>query len=145
GGAGRGGAQPSACGDAHSMSDSNAQELFSDGAGSLGQRGIAFILTREALGEASLTAEIRRQFGGPVIVNENYDIATARSMVAQGQADAVAFGKAFIANPDLVARLKTNAPLNDWDRSTLYTAGAKGYIDYPPLASMASPQKETCS
>ncbi len=132
-------------GDAHSMSDSDPRELFSYVARALGQRGIAFIFTRESLGEDSLTAEIRRQFGGPVIVNENYDIATAHSMVAKGQADAVAFGKAFIANPDLVARLKTGASLNDWDPSTFYTAGAKGYIDYPSLSSAVPPQKETCS
>ncbi|HWK70206.1 alkene reductase [Pollutimonas sp. M17] len=144
-GAGRVGVHLSPRGDAHSMSDSNPRELFSHVARALGQRGIAFIFTREALGEDSLTAEIRGQFGGPVIVNENYDIATAQSMVSQGRADAVAFGKAFIANPDLVARLKAGASLNDWDPGTFYTAGPKGYIDYPFLSGAASPQKEACS
>ncbi|HEY9573076.1 MAG TPA: alkene reductase [Pusillimonas sp.] len=144
-GADRVGVHLSPRGDAHSMSDSNPQELFSYVARALGQRRIAFIFTREALGEDSLTAQIRSQFGGPVIVNENYDIATAHDMVAAGQADAVAFGKAFIANPDLVARLKAGAPLNDWDPNTFYSAGAQGYIDYPSLSGTGLPQKETCA
>src|SRR3546814_347705 len=130
---------------ATSMSDVNPQKLLSYGARALCQLRIAVIFPREALGEHSLTAQIRSQFGGPVIVNENYDIATAHDMVAAGQADAVAFGKAFIANPDLVARLKAGAPLNDWDPNTFYSAGAQGYIDYPSLSGTGLPQKETCA
>src|SRR3546814_15049673 len=117
------------------MSDSNPQELFSYVARALGQRRIAFIFTREALGEDSLTAQIRSQFGGPVIVNENYDIATAHDMVAAVQADAAAFGKAFIANPDLVARLKAGVPLNDCAPNPFYSSGAPGYIYYPFLSA----------
>ena len=68
------------------------------------------------------------------MVNNAYDSATAQKAVADGSADIVAFGKLYIANPDLVERLRSNAPLNAWDQSTFYGGGAKGYIDYPTLA-----------
>ena len=59
---------------------------------------------------------------------------TAEAAIAAGDADAVAFGKAFIANPDLPRRLATGAPLNPWDAATFYTEGPKGYTDYPAAA-----------
>ena len=52
-------------------------------------------------------------------------------------ADGIAFGRPFIANPDLVERLRTDAPLNDWDPKTFYTQGAEGYTDYPALETVA--------
>jgi N-ethylmaleimide reductase len=54
-------------------------------------------------------------------------------MLESGAADLIAFGKAFISNPDLVERLKKGAPLNPWDKNTFYGGGAKGYTDYPTL------------
>ncbi len=68
------------------------------------------------------------------IVNNGYDSAMAEAAVAGGGADLVAFGKAFIANPDLVRRLREKAPLNELDTTTLYGGGEKGYTDYPALA-----------
>lgn len=68
------------------------------------------------------------------MVNNGYDAALAEAAVAGGQADLVAFGKPFIANPDLVHRLRENAPLNTPDTATFYGGGAQGYIDYPALA-----------
>ena len=67
------------------------------------------------------------------MVNNGYDKALAEQAVAHG-ADLVAFGKLFISNPDLVRRLRENAPLNELDKATMYGGGAKGYTDYPALA-----------
>ncbi|MNU07935.1 N-ethylmaleimide reductase [compost metagenome] len=67
------------------------------------------------------------------MVNNGYDLALAQQALADG-ADMVAFGKAFIANPDLVARLRAGGPFNEPDRSTFYGGGDKGYTDYPSLA-----------
>jgi len=67
------------------------------------------------------------------MVNNGYDKALAEKSVADG-ADLVAFGKLYIANPDLVERLKADAPLNTPDKTTFYGGGAKGYTDYPTLS-----------
>ncbi|MGG7518641.1 alkene reductase [Allorhizobium undicola] len=76
-----------------------------------------------------------RKAGGKAawIVNNGYTAETARKAVESGHADMVAFGKAFISNPDLVRRLREDAPLNEWDQSTFYGGGEKGYTDYPTL------------
>ncbi|MET0288342.1 MAG: alkene reductase [Pseudoxanthomonas sp.] len=78
-------------------------------------------------------AALRARFRGAWIVNNGYDRAMAESVLADGTADAVAFGQAYIANPDLVRRLRENAPLNPVDQDTLYGGGAQGYTDYPTL------------
>ncbi len=67
------------------------------------------------------------------MVNNGYDKALAEEAVDSGKADIVAFGRPFIANPDLVTRLKTGAALNAPDTATFYGGGAKGYTDYPAL------------
>jgi N-ethylmaleimide reductase len=69
---------------------------------------------------------------GAWMVNNGYDKPRAEQAVAEG-ADLVAFGKAYIANPDLVERLRANAPWNEPDKATFYGGGAKGYTDYPTL------------
>lgn len=71
---------------------------------------------------------------GAWMVNNGYDQAMAEQAIASGHADVVAFGKAFIANPDLVQRLRSGAALNPWDKTTFYGGGARGYTDYPVLA-----------
>jgi N-ethylmaleimide reductase len=71
---------------------------------------------------------------GAWIANNDYTRETAIDAVAGGRADMVAFGRPFISNPDLVERLRRNAPLADLDRDTLYGGGAHGYTDYPTLA-----------
>ena len=78
-------------------------------------------------------AGIRKAFGGVYIANLAYDGARARAVVASGAADAVAFGKPYIANPDLVTRLQLGAELAQPDEATFYGGGAKGYTDYPVL------------
>ncbi|MDP4075575.1 alkene reductase [Acidovorax sp. A1169] len=84
---------------------------------------------------AALKTAYREAGGkGAWMVNNAYDAGLAEKVVADGTADIVAFGKLYIANPDLVERLRTKAPLNAWDQSTFYGGGEKGYTDYPTLA-----------
>ncbi|MGH8813069.1 MAG: alkene reductase [Advenella sp.] len=77
---------------------------------------------------------LRRQFRNTYIANNGYDQELANARLEEGKADLFAFGRPFIANPDLVERLKAGAPLATLDQATLYGGGAKGYIDYPALA-----------
>lgn len=77
-------------------------------------------------------AAIRQAFGGPIMLNGGFDAERAEAAIAAGQADLVSFGRPFIANPDLVDRMKTGAPLAAPDPSTFYTPGARGYVDYAP-------------
>jgi N-ethylmaleimide reductase len=76
---------------------------------------------------------LRRAFRGAYIVNNGYSGESAEAAVTSGAADLVAFGKAFISNPDLVERLRRGAPLNAPDIATFYGGGEKGYTDYPTL------------
>ncbi len=78
-------------------------------------------------------AALRSRFKNTYIANNGYDLNLANQHLAAGEADLIAFGRPFIANPDLVERLKTGAELNQLDPTTLYGGGAKGYIDYPTL------------
>jgi len=121
-------------GDAHSMGDSDKLGTFSYLARELGKRRIAFICAREALGDDRIGPQLKKAFGGVYIANERFDRAAAETVLAAGEADAVAFGKAFIANPDLVRRFALNAPLNKWNADTFYSAGPEGYTDYPAVA-----------
>jgi N-ethylmaleimide reductase len=79
----------------------------------------------------------RRHFDGPLIANDGFDLASGQHAVASGEADLISYGRLFIGNPDLVTRFRQSAPLNGFDRSTLYTPGPRGYTDYPSLASSA--------
>ena len=80
-------------------------------------------------------AALRREFIGVLIANGGFTLDTATRALSAGTADAVAFGKLFLANPDLPERLRSNAPLNAPDQSTFYGGDEKGYTDYPALAS----------
>ncbi|WP_194715060.1 alkene reductase [Noviherbaspirillum soli] len=121
-------------GDAHDMGDSNPAETFGYVATELGKRGIAFICAREALGSNRLGPQLKKAFGGVYIANEKMTRDSAEQVIGSGEADAVAFGQLFIANPDLPERLKINAPLNQPQPETFYHPGAEGYTDYPALA-----------
>jgi len=118
-------------GDSHSMGDSNLKETFSFVAREMKKRGIAFICTRDSIGDGHLGAEIKAEFGGVYIANEKFTKETAAEFIAAGKADAVAFGKLFIANPDLVRRFRENLPLHEPNVATFYAKGAEGYTDYP--------------
>ncbi|HTI73001.1 MAG TPA: alkene reductase [Candidatus Limnocylindria bacterium] len=121
-------------GDAHDMGDSDPLGTFSYVARELGRRRIAFLCAREALGPGRIGPQLKVAFGGSYIANERFTQETANQVLAAGEADAVAFGVPFLANPDLPERFRHNAPLNEPDRATFYAPGAKGYTDYPTLA-----------
>lgn len=133
-GAGRVGLHLAPRGDSHDLSDATPAETFGYVAAEMGKRGIAFICARESLGENRLGPQLKKAFGGVYIANEQMTKETAENVIATGEADAVAFGKLFIANPDLPRRLKDNAPLNPARPETFYSPTAEGYTDYPALA-----------
>ncbi|MGC3964453.1 MAG: alkene reductase [Rhodocyclaceae bacterium] len=120
----------------HSMHDSNPETLFAYVAEQLNVRGIAFIFVREALdGAKRLLPVVRERFKGAIIANDGLTRESAEKVLTRGEAEAVAFGKAYIANPDLVERFRANATLNALVGETIYAEGATGYTDYPALSA----------
>ncbi len=136
-GAGRVGMHLAPRGDAHSMADSDPLATFGYLAEQLGRRRIAFLCLRESLGERRIGPALKARFGGVVIANEAFTVQSAQAMLAAGEADAVAFGKDFIANPDLPLRLAKGLPLNPPQPRTFYGSGLPdprvGYTDYPAV------------
>ena len=123
-------------GDVMGMGDENPREIFTYVARELGKRGLAFLMAREYYGEDRLGPDLKKAFGGVYIANEKYTFEQANQVIAAGEADAVGFGKLFIANPDLVERFRTGAELAQPNVETFYTHGPEGYIDYPVLATV---------
>jgi len=132
-GAGRVGVHLSPRADLHDMGDANRAETFTYVAQELGKRGIAFICAREKEADDSLSPSLKQAFGGVFIANERFTKDQANAWLAEGKADAVAFGVPFIANPDLPARLAQDAELNAPHPETFYSQGPVGYLDYPTL------------
>ncbi|WP_109020802.1 alkene reductase [Leptospira kobayashii] len=130
-GAGRVGVHLAPKGDAHSMGDSRIKETFSYVVKELDKRKIAFICTRDYVGEGHFGSEIKQLFNGTYIANEKFTKETASDFIASGKSDAVAFGTLFISNPDLVRRFKENLSFNELNSSTIYAKGSEGYTDYP--------------
>jgi 2,4-dienoyl-CoA reductase-like NADH-dependent reductase (Old Yellow Enzyme family) len=120
-------------GDSNSMGDSDPAALFGHVARELGRRRLAFLCVREYVGPDRLGPALRAAFGGPYIANERFTFASATELLAAGEADAVAFGKLFIANPDLLRRMRLGGPFNEPDTAGFYAGGSKGYTDYPTL------------
>ena len=126
--------------------DSNPLELFTYVIRELSARGIAYLHLIEARGsEIGLTDQLnngtlnnaalfRPAFAGPLVTAAAYTPESAAEALRSGNADAVAFGRAFVANPDLPERIRAAAALTPFDRSTAYGGGARGYTDYPTLA-----------
>jgi N-ethylmaleimide reductase len=144
-GANRVGVRLSPYGTYNDMGDSDPQALFGYVIQKLGERRLAYLHLVEPRGAdetnvsaPSTTALFRKLFAGPVIAAGGFDKHLAEAALADGLADAVAFGRPFIANPDLPRRFARNAPLNPYDRSTFYGGDVKGYTDYPPLAASES-------
>ena len=133
-GAGRVGVHLSPRGPAHDISDRDPPATFGYVARELGRRNLAFICVREPLGPDWLVPALKRQFGGVVIANDGFALRSAELALAAGDADAVAFGRLFISNPDLPRRLATRAPLAKWDQARFYEGGSLGYTDYPALS-----------
>jgi N-ethylmaleimide reductase len=129
---------------ANDIRDSDPQPLFTHAVELLNEFGLAFLHVVEGATIGPRDVEggfdlqvLRRAFRGPYIANNGYDPALARETIAAGRADAIAFGRAFISNPDLVERLRRNAPLAKPDKATFYGGDAKGYTDYPTLEQEA--------
>ncbi len=120
--------------DAHSMGDSDLPATFKYVARRLGERKIAFLCAREYLGPDRLGPKLKAAFGGVYVANEKFTYDSAAQVVADGDADAVGFGRLFIANPDLPRRFALGAALNQLRTAEFYTRGAIGYTDYPSLA-----------
>jgi len=93
------------------------------------------VCAREFFGPDRLGPQLKKQFGGVYITNERYTRALAEQVIRDGEADAVAFGQLFIANPDLPARFASNLPLNAPDPGTFFTSGPRGYTDYPAVST----------
>jgi N-ethylmaleimide reductase len=123
--------------DFNDMRDSDPPALFQHATQELSRFGLAYlhlVEPAEAAGERHLAPAIRRRFQGPLILNEGYDRDRAERVIASGAADLIAFGTAFLANPDLPERLRRGAALNAPDRKTYYGGDARGFTDYPTLA-----------
>ncbi|MES3099876.1 alkene reductase [Sphingomonas faeni] len=129
-------------GDSQGVDDSNPEALFTAAAKALSDLGIAFLELREpgpdgTFGKTDvpkLSPAIRKAFKGVLIVNSDYDtLEKAQAELDKGDADAISFGRPFIANPDLPERLRDGAPLAKDDAKTWYSQGPEGYIDYPAL------------
>lgn len=148
-GAGRTGIRLSPVTPANDIFEADPQSLYNYVVEQLGKRNLAFIHVVEGatggprdfkqgdkpFDYAAFKAAYRNAGGkGLWIANNGYDRESAIEAVESGKVDAVAFGKAFIANPDLVRRLKNDAPLNEPNQPTFYGGGAEGYTDYPALA-----------
>jgi N-ethylmaleimide reductase len=122
------------------MHDSNAQALFNYVADSLNQFNLAYLHAVEGdIGGADTQAfdfvALRKHFNNAYMANLSYDKARGNYAIASGQADVIAYGVPFIANPDLVERFRTDAPLNEADEALFYGGNEKGYTDYPFLAA----------
>jgi N-ethylmaleimide reductase len=131
---------------ANDVSDSNPQPLFDYIVDHLSALRLVYIHVIEGATGGPRDnlpfdyASLRKRFSGTYIANNGYDLALANKVLAADEADLIAFGKAFISNPDLVARLKLGAPLNEPDKATFYGGGAKGYTDYPTLEALQAAQ-----
>jgi 2,4-dienoyl-CoA reductase-like NADH-dependent reductase (Old Yellow Enzyme family) len=137
-GAGRVGVHLAPRGDMYDMGDSNPPDTFGYVARELGKRRIAFLCSRESTEAPRLGPDLKTAFGGVYIANEGLSHDDSEAVIAAGEADAVAFGKLFLANPDLPRRFSLGAPLNPWNAETFYSEGPVGYTDYPALERVAN-------
>jgi N-ethylmaleimide reductase len=129
-------------GDSQGVDDSNPVPLFTAAAKALSDIGIAFLELREpgpdgTFGKTDvpkISPQIREAFTGPLVLNSDYrTVDEAQAAIDSGVADAIAFGRTFISNPDLPERLRTGAPLAQDNMKTWYSQGPEGYVDYPAL------------
>ncbi|MEJ1158790.1 alkene reductase [Prosthecomicrobium sp. N25] len=116
------------------MADSDPAALFVAAAAALRPYGLAYLHVIEPVGtEPALAPAMKAASGLPVILNGGFDASSGAAAVAGGVADAIAYGKLFLANPDLPERFRRGAPLNEPDPATFYGGTEKGYVDYPAL------------
>lgn len=130
-------------GDSQGSIDSDPASIFVPAARYLDSKGIAFLELRElgpndtfgSTDQPKLSPEIRKVFHGSLVLNQEYTRGAAIEAVADGHADAIAFGRKFISNPDLVERLRRDLPLAPDVMKTWYSRGAEGYTDYPSASA----------
>ncbi|WP_230534210.1 alkene reductase [Microvirga roseola] len=132
------------------MTDTDGVRLWEYVIAELGKRNLAYLHLIEPRSDFTndekpldmdapdVAALFKKAFGGPIISAGGFQPATARAAVTSGNSDAIAFGRPFIANPDLPKRLRLNAQLNKHIRATFYGGGAEGYTDYPFLDQAAA-------
>jgi len=145
-GAGRTGVRLSPNGAVQGVNDSNPHALFPAAAKALSDLGVAYLEMREprpggSRGEPDVpqvAPAMKAVFNGPLILNSDYDAASGNAALAAGEADAIAFGRPFIANADLVRRYAEGLPLNEPVEPTFYTQGVEGYLDYPLVEAVAA-------
>lgn len=126
-------------GEIQGVNDSQPHETFPAAARALAELGIVFLELREPppdsnFGKADtspVAPDIRAVFPGVLVLNSDFTGERAQRAIANGEADAITFGRSFIANPDLPHRLREGLPVNQPDFATFYTQGEKGYTDYP--------------
>ncbi len=114
------------------MLDGNPAATFTQASKALSRFGLAYLHIVESV---QVAPDMRLHFDGPCILNGGYDAATGAAALGAGEADMIAYGRHFLANPDLVERIRRGAVLNQPDSSTFYTDGPKGYTDYMRLNS----------
>lgn len=133
-GAGRVGFRVSPGNPYNGMDPADPAETFAPFVRAAGGLGLAFLhVVDMGLAELDTLGLLRENFSGPIIANNNLKPDSARALLEAGRAEAVSFGRAFIANPDLVERIKAGAPMAKPDFSLLYTGEERGYTDYPAL------------
>lgn len=133
-------------GESQGVNDPQPVPLFTAAAQALSALGIAFLELREPPPNGTrgwpdhppVAPVIRKAFDGPLVLNSDFDLPRASATLAIGDADAIAFGRTFLANPDLPKRLATGAALNPDDMETWYSQGVEGYLDYPALTTSAA-------
>ena len=126
--------------------DSDTRALYDFVIGALSSYELAYLHLREAQGDLSaipnmvqnVSAHYRTVYRGTLITNTGYDREKGNAVIARGDADLVAYGVPFIANPDLPERFRVSAPLTQADQNTFYQGGAHGYTDYPFLQAEAA-------
>jgi 2,4-dienoyl-CoA reductase-like NADH-dependent reductase (Old Yellow Enzyme family) len=128
------------------VEDSDPVQLYTEVAKLLEELHVPWIELREpykptssgSIPTAPVSPAMRSHYSGKIVINSDHDWTDARHRIANGTADAVSIGRLFIANPDLVKRIATNAPLNAGDQQTFYFGGAEGYTDYPFLTEQVA-------
>jgi N-ethylmaleimide reductase len=128
-------------GSVNGADDSDHVALFTAAASVLEEIGVPWLEMREPGPQSSfrptdqepVSPHMRKLFTGKIVLNSDYELASAEAKLAEGVADAISFGRTFLANPDLVARFRDRAELNEADTATFYSPGPEGYVDYPAM------------
>jgi 2,4-dienoyl-CoA reductase-like NADH-dependent reductase (Old Yellow Enzyme family) len=129
-------------GEVQGCNDSDNHGLFTAAAARLEALGVPWIELREpgpqstfrAAEEPPASPSMRKVYSGRIVLNSDYDGVSAQAKLDEGVADAISFGRPYLANPDLPERIRENSPLNEWDVRTFYSQGPEGYVDYPRRA-----------